>query len=176
MRDVMRVIVAACALGFAVTAMPAGDKVAEDTPLTEAQFVMKAGSGGIHEVELGKLASANAADPDVKKFAERMVSDHSKANDALKAAAKAANIPVADKVSPEDQKEFDRFKTLKGAEFDKAYMSQMVKDHEGAEALFRKAAKELKDPGLKGFAEKTLPTIQEHLKLAKQINDKLSKQ
>jgi putative membrane protein len=177
MRNLMRVCVAACAFGFAVAALPAGDqKIDDKSPLTEAQFVMKASSSAMHEVELGKLGVTNAANPDVKKFADRMVTDHSKAIDGLKAAAKAANIPVPDKMTPEHQKELDRFRTLKGADFDKAYMAHMVKDHEAGEALYSKAAKDLKDPGLKGFAEKTLPTVQEHLKLAKQVNEKIGKQ
>jgi putative membrane protein len=173
----MRVCVAACAVGFVVAALPAGDqKIDDKSPLTEAQFVMKAASSGMHEVELGKLGVGNAAHPDVKKFAERMVTDHSKALDGLRVAAKTANIPLPEKMTPEHQKEIDRFRTLKGADFDKAYMSHMVKDHEMGEALYSKAAKDLRDPGLKGFAEKTLPTVQEHLKHARQLNEKLGKQ
>jgi len=159
-------------MGCVMTALTADDK----KPLSDNEFVMKAASGGIHEVELGKIAAMNASDAEVKKFGERMVADHSKANEELKTAAAKAGIAVPDKLSADKAKEIDKFRNLKGAEFDKAYMSHMVKDHDEDVAMFTRAIKDLKDPGLKGFAEKTLPTIQDHLKSAKTINDKFPKQ
>ena len=172
MRMLLRLAAVACAIGFGATAGLADDK----EPLTDANFVAKAWTGGIHEVELGKLAATNAADAEVKKFAERMVADHSKANEDLKPLARAANISLPEKLTADQQKEIDRFKTLKGADFDRAYMAHQVKDHEKCEALCSRAIKELKDPGLKAFATKSLPTIQEHLKTARAINDRIAKQ
>lgn len=171
MRMLMRVVAVACGVGLAVATVPADDK----KPLTDADFVAKAASGGMHEVELGKIASMNAADPEVKKFGERMVADHSKANQELMDAAKRANIPVPTVLPTDKQKELDRFRNLKGADFDRQYMSHMVKDHDEDVALFSQATKDLKDPGLKAFATKALPTLQEHQKLAKQINDRINK-
>ena len=84
-------------------------------------------------------------------------------------AAKAANIAVPGGLPDEQTKEYDRFKNLKGAEFDKAYIKHMVEDHEKAVKLFENASKNLKDPGLKAFATKTLPTIKEHLEMAKKL-------
>jgi putative membrane protein len=172
MRMVLRLAVVACAVGLAVAPVPADDK----KPLTDADFVAKAGSCLLHQVDLGKLAATNAADPEVKKFAERMVADHAKASEDLKAAARSANIPVPDKMNADDQKEVDRFKNLKGADFDRAYIAHMVKDHEKAEAICTRAGKDLKDASLKGFATKSLPIIQEHLKQARAINDRINKQ
>jgi putative membrane protein len=172
MRMLLRLAAVACAVGCWAVPAPADDK----EPLTDAKFVAKAWTCGIHEVELGKLCATQASDAEVKKFGERMVADHSKANEDLKAAARSANIPLPEKITAEEQKEIDRLKLLKGAEFDKAYIAHMVKDHEKAEAMLNKASKELKDPGLKAFAAKSLPTVQEHLKTARAINDRLSKQ
>ena len=115
------------------------------------------------------MAKNQGASAEVKKFGERMITDHTKANQDLMTAAKAANIAVPGGLPDEQTKEYDRFKNLKGAEFDKAYIKHMVEDHEKAVKLFENASKNLKDPGLKAFATKTLPTIKEHLEMAKKL-------
>ena len=170
------VFLAVCAMGCAVAALPANGKAEDAKPVADNEFVTKATLGGLHEVELGKIASANANNADVKKFGELMAADHGKANEELKTVAAKASILVPDKLSSDKMKELDRFRNLKGVEFDKAYMSHMVKDHEEAVTLFSKATKDVKNPGLKDFADKTLPALQEHLKVAKKLNDDLAKQ
>jgi putative membrane protein len=159
---------------FALLAVPlvtAQDKKKDDKkPFDDAEFVTTVASDGLHEIELGKLAGTNAKSDAVKKFGQQMVTDHGKANDELKAAAKEANLKVPDKMSDEHQKEFDKFKDLKGADFDKKYAEHMVKDHEQAVALFQRATKEAKNPGIKTFATKTLPVIQGHLEAAKKLS------
>lgn len=160
-----RVVVLATGVGS-----PAGeDKKPADKPFDDATFVAKAASGGIHEVELGKLAAARASSDDVKKFAERMVTDHGKANEELKKAAQAAGLNVPDKMNDEHQKEFDRFKDYKGEDFDREYMKHMHRDHEHDVAEFTRASKEAKNPNVKAFAAKTLPVLQGHLEMAKKL-------
>jgi len=161
-------LVAAVVFVAALVGVRAEDKKA-DQPLDDATFVKMAASDGMHEVELGKLAAAKATNDGVKKFAERMVTDHTKANEELKTAAKAANIAVPEKIDDKHQKEIDRFKDYKGTNFDADYMKHMVTDHTEAVALFTRASKELKSKELKDFATKTLPTIQGHLEEAKKL-------
>src|SRR5205085_895143 len=122
------------------------------------EFVKMAASDGMHEVELGKIAAAATKNDDVKKFAEKMVTDHGKANEELKTAAKTAGLAVPEKVSDEHQKHIDKFKDYKGDNFDRDYMKHMVKGHTDAVALFTRASKEAKNPAIKDFAAKTLPT------------------
>jgi putative membrane protein len=141
-----------------------------DPPVDDQTFVTKVAADGKHEVMLGELAKNQAASADVKKFGERMITDHTKANEQLLAAAKAAKIAVPGGLPEEMAKEVQRFRGLKGAEFDKAYIKHMVEDHEKAVKLFENASKNLKDPGLRDFATKTLPTIKEHLELAKKLS------
>jgi putative membrane protein len=138
-------------------------------PFDDVTFVAKAASGGIHEVELGKLAATRAMREDVKKFAQKMVEDHTKANEELKKAAQAAGLRVPEKMNDENQKEFDHFKDYKGADFDKQYLKHMLEDHEKDVAEFTQASKEAKNPQVKAFAAKTLPVIQEHLELVKKL-------
>ncbi|MDY3558086.1 DUF4142 domain-containing protein [Gemmata sp. JC673] len=136
-------------------------------PITDAEFVTKAASGGLFEVESSKLAKESATSPEAKKFAERMIADHEKANKELMGAAKKAGLEVPTKMSAEHQKLLDQVKAAKGADFDKAYMAAQVTAHDEAVALFSGATKGVKDPGLKAFAVKTLPVIKEHQEHAK---------
>jgi putative membrane protein len=169
MRNVTRLFAAAGLLAASLTAAVADDKK-DAGPFNDQQFVIKVTSDGMHEVELGKLAQTNASSADVKKFGERMVKDHTKAGEELKAAAQAAGIGIPLQMLPEHQKHVEKFKTLHGAEFDKAYSAHMVKDHEKAVSLFEKASKSAENPKIKEFATKTLPTIKEHLQMAKKLD------
>jgi len=163
-------LVAALALLAGVIGARAEDKKPGEQPFDDTVFVKTAASDGMHEVELGKIATAKAKSDDVKKFAEMMVKDHGKANEELKAAAKAASIEVPDKINETHQKEIDRFKEFKGDNFDREYVKHQVKDHTDAVALFTRASKEAKNKELKDFATKTLPTIQKHLEEAKKLD------
>ena len=131
------------------------------------KFAREAADGGKIEVELGTLANRNAASADVKAFAQRMFDDHGKANTELEeiAAKKGVSLPAA--MSKKNQKLRDKLAKLNGAKFDKAYMKDMVKDHEDDVKLFKKQAKEGTDPDIKAFAAKTLPTLESHLEMAK---------
>jgi len=159
--------------GWATAQNQKGTKAADapkDAPVDDMTFVMKAAADGKHEVMLGELAKAQAASADLKKFAEKMVTDHTKANEELMAAAKAAKIAVPGGLPEDMVKEVEKFKALKGAEFDRMYARHMVEDHEKAVKLFENASMNLRDPGLKGFATKTLPVIKEHLEMAKKLS------
>src|SRR5690349_8997786 len=83
-----------------------------DLPLDDRTFVTKAAEDGKHEVMLAEMAKNQASSGEVKKFAERMITDHTKANEQLIAAAKAANIPVPAGISEKQFKEIEKFKNL----------------------------------------------------------------
>jgi putative membrane protein len=164
-------LIGALAILAAVIGARADDKPpAGDQPFDDTTFVKMAASDGMHEVELGKIGTAKAKNDDVKKFAEMMVKDHTKANEELKAAAKAANITVPEGLDEKHQKHVDHFKNYKGTDFDADYMKHMVTDHTEAVALFTRASKEAKNTELKDFATKTLPVIQGHLEQAKKLS------
>ena len=134
-----------------------------------------AATGGMAEVELGKLGVANATSSDVKQFAQRMVDDHSKANDELKALAAQKNVTLPAEVDAKHKAAYDKLAKAKGAGFDAAFMSQMVSDHQADVSLFERESKSGKDAETKAWAAKTLPTLQEHLKMAKEIHAKTGK-
>jgi len=140
---------------------------------TDRDFIMKAAQGGKMEVQLGQLAADKASNSDVKQFAQRMVDDHSRANEELMRIASQYNVTVSDALTPEAEKTHHRLATLSGAAFDREYMSHMVKDHNKDVAEFEKVSNQAGNADLKNFASKTLPTLREHLQLAKDTAKKV---
>jgi putative membrane protein len=138
---------------------------------TDQAFVQHAAGGGMAEVELGKLAHDKASSADVKAFGDRMVSDHEKANDELKQLAQAKNITLPAAIDKKEKALYDRLSKLSGAAFDRAYMNAMLADHKKVVAEFKRESSAGADPDVKAFAAKTLPTIEDHLKMA-QTTDK----
>lgn len=138
-------------------------------------FVTKAAEGGLAEVQLGKLATEKASNPAVKQFGERMVTDHSKANDELKQVASQKGITLPAEPNAKQKSEYDRLSKMSGAEFDKAYMKLMVADHRTDVSEFRHESQSGSDSDVKAFAAKTLPTLETHLQLAESANNDVNK-
>jgi len=133
----------------------------------DKEFVSKAGMGGLAEVQMGSLAELKAASAGVKAYGERMVNDHSKANEELSQLATAKGVALPAELDAGHKSALDHLTSLSGAEFDKAYMQHMVEDHEQDVAEFEKASTSAQDSDVKAWAAKTLPTLKEHLRLAK---------
>jgi len=136
---------------------------------SDQQFLMQAASSGMAEVQLGQLTTERAASAEVKQFGQRMVADHTKANTELLTLAQAKNIPVATEADPKHKAMADKLAALHGVAFDREYMAGQVADHEEAVTLFTTAAKESHDAEVKAWAAKTLPTLQEHLQMARAL-------
>lgn len=139
----------------------------------DTRFAMQAARGGLAEVQLGKLAADQASNADVKAFGQQMVDDHSKANQQLRSAAEKQNLTLPKTVSAKQQAQYDMLKAKSGAEFDKAYVDMMVKDHEQDVKEFEREANKGKDERIKGFASETLPVLKGHLEKIKAIQSKL---
>lgn len=135
---------------------------------TDRQFVMKAAQGGKMEVELAQLGVEQASSEAVKNFAQRLVTDHTNANQELMqiASRKGVQIPEA---SMNKNKDKEKFAKMQGAAFDRAFMQHMVKDHQKDIAMFEKESNSGSDPDVKAFASKTLPTLREHLEQARSV-------
>ena len=135
----------------------------------DKEFVVKAGMGGLYAVQAGNLALQNASSPDVRSFAQRMVTDHAKANAELAQLATAKGLALATELAGDHEMAVEHLKTLSGAEFDKAFMEHMVSDHASDVAEFEKASTSATDADLKAWAGRTLPTLREHERLAKAV-------
>jgi len=136
----------------------------------DAEFAVAAANGGMAEVALSKIAEEKATDPKVKEFAKQMIKDHSKANDELKTLASSKNITLPSAPNEEKQKAASDLGGMSGSNFDKAYISQMKKDHEQTVKLFEDGQKDVKDADLKAFIDKTLPVIKAHAEHVKSLD------
>ncbi len=136
---------------------------------SDKAFMKKAAQGGMEEVELGQLVSQKGQSDEVKQFAQRMVQDHTKANDELKSLAQEKGVTLPTDMDAQGKEMKAKLEKLSGAQLDKAYMHGMVLDHNKDVHEFRTESKMAKDSDLKSWAEKTLPTLQDHLKQAKDV-------
>lgn len=160
---------------FAIVLLVAlGISLAKGEPSSsDKDFVKDAASGGLMEVELGQLALERAGSQDVKSFADRLVRDHTKANEELMQVAKSENMTVPQQMAEKHQEMIRKLSRLNGKDFDRAYIEHMVKDHKEDIAKFSDQAKKDGNPELRSFASNTLPKLEEHLTIAKSIQERM---
>jgi putative membrane protein len=136
----------------------------------DRKFLMDAAMGGMMEVELGRIAAQQGASEGVKQFGQRMVDDHTKANTELMSIASAKGITLPTTLEEKHRQEVTKLSAMSGADFDRAYIKKMVSDHNKKVSTFEKESTKGDDPDLKAFASKTLPTVQEHLQMARALS------
>jgi putative membrane protein len=129
----------------------------------DIQFAAQAASGGITEVELGKLALHNGKNKRVKNFGAMMVKDRTKANDKLTMLAKTKNITLPASPNADDQAIINELSKKTGRDFDVAYINVMIENHKKDIRLFESAVNNCSDPDIKKFAVKTLRVLKNHL-------------
>lgn len=148
-----------------------GQTIATDE--ATSSFMVKAADGGMAEVQMGQLAQQKAMNQAVKDYSTMMVRDHSAANDQVKAFAAQRNVTLPTTVSEENQHHMDDVSKKTGKDFDKAFMSSMVDDHEKVISLFKDASGKVNDAEVKTFIDNTIPKLQMHLDSAKAIQKRL---
>jgi putative membrane protein len=136
-------------------------------------FARLAMEGGIAEVELGKFASGKTGHDGVKQFANRMVDDHGKANDMLRSIADKSKIPLPDGPDADHKKIRSDLEKLSVAELDLAYLAAQIVDHQKTAQLLAWEIDQGEDAELQRFAAHTLPTVLEHLDMARQVQAQL---
>jgi putative membrane protein len=151
-------------LVLGATVVPAR-AVAQQGVASDSSFIQMAGSLGLLQVKLGKLAAEKGSSASVKDFGKRMVADYSKANETLAAGAKQAAFP-APVLLLRHQQEFNRLSGLSRSSFDKTFMAEMVDYDRDAVELFQQESESGRVASLKGLASGMLSTVQEHLALA----------
>ena len=131
----------------------------------DCSFIQAAAQGGMTEVKLGELASRAGQRDDVKQFGQRMVKEHGGINDDLKALAAQKGVTLPDILDAEHQGMVDKMSALSGSDFDNAYIAGMIKDHKTDAKAFKAESSSTKDTDVKGFVDKTIPVVNEHLKV-----------
>ncbi len=154
-------------------AKPASDKGDAVVTGGDLAFINDAAPGGMAEVELGKMAASKAQNPEVKAFGQKMVADHTKANDELKEIAAQKKVKLSPDLLPTHKQLMEKLSKLSGADFDKEYVAAMVEAHEKDVAAFENVSKTAADADVKTFATKTLPTLKMHLEMIKAMADKM---
>ena len=135
----------------------------------DRDFIMEAAMGGMMEVELGQVAAQKGGSDAVKQFGQRMVDDHSKANSELMSLASSKGITLPTALDDKHRQQVTKLSGMSGADFDRAYSKMMLSDHQKDVAAFEKQSTKAADADLKAFASKTLPTLQEHLQMARAL-------
>ena len=177
----MRIVLMAGALIVMASVVPVwagatGKSTTSKKQMSDSTFVMNAATANLAEIELGKLAETRASSDQVKTFARRMINDHQKALDRLKTVATTEKVTLPTSLDAKDQALKDRLAKLSGKAFDQAYMSAMVKDHRADVAEFRAETKRAKSPEVRQYASTTLPTLEDHFKLAQSTDQSVSGQ
>jgi putative membrane protein len=152
---------------------PAATSAKDALDQEDKTFVREAAIGGMAEVELSKIAQ-KSENADVKGFAERMIEDHTKANEQLTSIASGLGVEMPKTVDSEHQRIREKLQTLHGKAFDDEYAHAMVEDHNKAVKLFQQEERAGRNTELKQFAQKTLPTLEEHQKMALELSRKLA--
>ena len=141
--------------------------------VTPQSFASQAAIIGKAEIELGQIAMKNTQDQGVRTYAERMVKDHSAADKKLKAIAAKENLQLPQSLDQEHESLKTKLQSLKGEDFDRAYVKAMANGHDKAVALFESASQQTQMPDdLKQFAASTLPTLEQHQEMAHSLHQK----
>ncbi len=140
----------------------------------DRSFLEKAAESGAKEVSLSQLALDHSQDPDVKSFAQTMVTDHTAVNSKLMALASQKGVAVEDYVTKGQKDDYDSLAKENGADFDKDYVKEMVSDHKDAVELFSTEGKKSKDSDLSSFANGTVMQLQHHLDMAESLEKKVN--
>lgn len=139
----------------------------------DKKFIKEASSGGMFEVKTGQIAEKQSSNEKVKAFGQRMVTDHTKANQELMDILHKDGITPPAGMNKKDMRSDEKLSKLNGTKFDKEYMKTMVSDHEKAIKAFEKEAKKGSNADVKDFASKTTPMLQEHLRMAKEVRNEI---
>jgi putative membrane protein len=133
---------------------------------SDQAFLKEAAQGNTAEIEMGTLAEKDASNAAVKQFGERMVTDHSKLGEEARKVATKTSIVLPSGPGSMDHAEYTRLAAKTGTDFDKAYITEMIKDHQHDIAAFEKEANSGSNADIKSFASQALPTLREHLRMA----------
>ena len=132
-------------------------------------FMMSAARDAVFHVEAGKLAVQRGSSEGVKKFGQQEIDHHTQTNNELAQLASKKGVMLPKKVNKKEQETLDKLAKLSGPDFDKAFLEMEIKDHSKDLSAFQKEAKDGKDPDMKAWAAKIVPTIEEHLKIARDL-------
>jgi putative membrane protein len=149
-------------------AVPSVRAQEERLPL-DKEFVMQAAQGGLAEVRLSEIAQQRATTAAIKKFAQQMVTDHTRLNKEITDLAGKEGINIPKEVDAKHRTHIEKLSKLSGNDFEREYMQHQVMAHEKAVEMFRHQAKSGQDEQIKALATKALPILEGHLRQARDL-------
>lgn len=147
------------------------DTNTETAAIDSTSFPNVAASSSMFELLSSQEVQSRGVHPQVRQFAEQMITDHTKSSAELKSIATDYKFALPDAMIPRHQRMLQEIRNAEAKDFDEAYMDGQVMAHREAVTLFERAAKNETNPALKAFASKTLPALKMHLDKAKTIED-----
>jgi putative membrane protein len=168
--SVLAVVVTVLAL---IVVSPAQQNSSDQTMPTGKAFIDKAAEINLGEVELGKLAEQKGNNAAVKDFGKRMIQDHSQAEQELDQLAKREGVTLPSQPGPEAASLQQQLSSVSGEQFDQIYVQHMLAGHKGAVATFENEIEHGRNPAIKAYAEKVLPVIQDHIRIAEDLAGKM---
>lgn len=135
----------------------------------DREFATNVARANAAEIALSQLAVQRASTQDVRSFAQRMVTDHTQAGQQLQQAATQAGLTLPQDLRPEDQAFIQQLSSLSGEAFDEAYMTKAVQSHEQSVTRLQTEISQGQNPAIQGFARQILPTVQDHLRAAREL-------
>ena len=163
---------ASCAMAQSMRDPSSGGDMTAKSTSADALFLKKLAEGDLAEVDAGRLATQKSANKDVKDFGQEMVTDHSKNEDELKTLAASHGVHVPATIDAQHAALKTKLEKAGSSEFDSEYVAAQVRDHEKTVALLKKEIGGGGDAAVKEFAQKTLPVVEHHLAMAKELQSK----
>ncbi len=152
----------------------ANDEKFEDNDMeNDADFVANTVANNYGEIKFAQLATQNSSNPEVKKMAAMLVTDHTKTLNELKALASSKAITVPVEEDDEARRKTERFSDEAGKDFDKKWCKEMIDRHEESINKFEKRIDKTEDAELKAWLNKTLPTLKSHRDQLEAMHDRM---
>ncbi|MBC7835055.1 MAG: DUF4142 domain-containing protein [Phycisphaerales bacterium] len=140
---------------------------------SDSAWIQDVAQGGMSEVRLSEMATTQAQSEEVRRFARRLVNDHTNANNDLRTVARGEGVTLPGTLDTHHREMAQNLARSNGTDFDRGYLRMMVDNHNKTVEKFEAAAAGASDAEVRAFAERTLPTLREHQRMAKEIADRL---
>ena len=167
------IVAMALTLPLGVSAWDTNSAGATSNVPTGSKFITSAAQVNLGEIDLGKLAEQKANDPAIRDFGKRMVEDHTMLESELQNIAKAQGVALPTHPGAVTNSLNAQLSSDSGAKFDDAYINHMLSGHKQAIADFEYEIEQGQTPAIKSYAEKALPVIQDHIRIAEDVAGKM---
>jgi putative membrane protein len=149
--------------------MAPGMSTAQTTNNTDVLFMETATISNLTEIQTSQLALQKSSNTAVRAYAQRMISEHTKAQAELNTLAASKGIKLTDKPGAPQRLQYNKLSTLSGAAFDAMYKMVQVGGHQMTLDLIKTYRSFGRDAQALAYAAKIQPAVEMHLMDAKAL-------